>query len=1000
MSLLLLSNWVGIGRRSADPTHLPATARLEPGGIPAPSYFTVNFAHLVIERLTKPSFLSPPGDAPRNASPLYAEMSRLAVSGSSKEGSFAVFDLTPHKIAVCHLIQLFAPLAQQVVPFPFESVSHHNRLGLFLFSLTKACNDFVEPTLEELLNQLRALGGSVNVWFCDHLMSNLLEISSPDDLFNFFDKLRGVITSDSTDIEDDQIILDPSSHIGIFLRCCILSFNLLNFEGVCHLLTSIATYCNSTGSVYELPEEDVDESELDHLLVDTDLGNKMDAPQKYRCSIEASTSDGGSSTSHIHMSSSISSPINDVHVSADSDFKGVGGGVQGVEFMSSLKEYSNVDDYQGFLQPKWQVEGYLTMQADLLEKDTTSYPLNSFTATLNQIQKLAPELHRVKYLKYLNGVYHEDYLIAMENLHRYFDYSAGTEGIFNRSSTPPQEIYVGRYETALLCLGNMHACFGHPKKALEALTEAVRFSQLSNDDPCLAYTLSAICKLFSEVGISSTAGSLGSQDSLETNMSLGAPLSTQQQLLVLLQRSLERADSLKLMSLMAFNRLALSKFYLKHVERPLLSFGPKDSIKLRTCPVTICKELRLSSYVLGEFGSDGLLQTNDDGAFSTSWIKNLSSSSISWFENTKHVRSSVANDFDLFHFDAQPNPVPRSALQLAGSSYLMRATSWELYGSAPSVRLNALVYATCFADAASSVELSLAYVKLIQHLAIFKGYEEAFTALRHAEKKFLPKSKSRIQLLKLQLLHERALHIGQLQAAQQMCDEIGVLASSASGVDLELKIEENLRFARTLLAANEFSKAAGVAYSLFCMCYKFNLQVENATVLLLLSEIHKKSGNAVLALPYVLASLSFCQAFNLDLLEASANLTLAELWLSLGSNHARRALILLHRTLPMILGHGGLELRARANITLAKCHLSDPTFSISEDPNILLDPLNQAAEEFEILEYHEMAAEAFYLMAMVYNHLGQLEAREEAAESFRKHVTALENPHSEDPFLR
>lgn len=90
---------------------------------------------------------------------------------------------------------------------------------------------------------------------------------------------------------------------------------------------------------------------------------------------------------------------------------------------------------------------------------------------------------------------------------------------------------------------------------------------------------------------------------------------------------------------------------------------------------------------------------------------------------------------------------------------------------------------------------------------------------------------------------------------------------------------------------------------------------------------YQRSGNAVLGLPYALASLSFCQSFNLDLLRASAVLTLAELWLSLGSNHAKRALSLIHGVLPTILGHGGLELRARAYIAEAKCYLSDPNFS-------------------------------------------------------------------------
>ncbi|KAB1226857.1 Anaphase-promoting complex subunit 5 [Morella rubra] len=242
----------------------------------------------------------------------------------------------------------------------------------------------------------------------------------------------------------------------------------------------------------------------------------------------------------------------------------------------------------------------------------------------------------------------------------------------------------------------------------------------------------------------------------------------------------------------------------------------------------------------------------------------------------------------------------------------------------------------------------------------------AFAALKIAEEKFLSLSKSRILLLKLQLLHERALHRGHLKLAQQACDELGVLASPVNGVDMELKTEASLRHARTLLAANQFSEAAAIAHSLFCMTYKYNLQVENATILLLLAEIHKQSGHAVLGLPYALASLSFCQSFNLDLLKASATLTLAELWLSLGSNHAKRALSLIHGPLPMILGHGGLDLCARAYIAEAKCYLSDPTFSVFEDSGVVLDPLRQASAELQVLESHELAAEAFYLMAIVF----------------------------------
>ncbi|KAJ6798848.1 FT-interacting protein 1-like [Iris pallida] len=47
-------------------------------------------------------------------------------------------------------------------------------------------------------------------------------------------------------------------------------------------------------------------------------------------------------------------------------------------------------------------------------------------------------------------------------------------------------------------------------------------------------------------------------------------------------------------------------------------------------------------------------------------------------------------------------------------------------------------------------------------------------------------------LLKLQLLHERALHRGQLKVAQQLSYKFGVLASPVIGVDMEIKTEASL----------------------------------------------------------------------------------------------------------------------------------------------------------------------------------------------------------------
>ena len=95
------------------------------------------------------------------------------------------------------------------------------------------------------------------------------------------------------------------------------------------------------------------------------------------------------------------------------------------------------------------------------------------------------------------------------------------------------------------------------------LNRCYNFFIQNNDDACLAYILGAISNLLSKIGISSTVGIIGSPYSLGNNIGLGTPLSMQQQLLVLLKRSLKRADMLKLTSLLSFDHISLAKFDLK-----------------------------------------------------------------------------------------------------------------------------------------------------------------------------------------------------------------------------------------------------------------------------------------------------------------------------------------------------------------------------------------------------------------------------------------------------
>ncbi|KAE8663814.1 DUF21 domain-containing protein [Hibiscus syriacus] len=86
-------------------------------------------------------------------------------------------------------------------------------------SRVPSCDDMLELKLDHLIIQLREIGGLMDDWLTDHVTSRLSSLSSPDDLFNFFNELRETLGGvDSGVMDDDQVILDPNSNLGMFLR--------------------------------------------------------------------------------------------------------------------------------------------------------------------------------------------------------------------------------------------------------------------------------------------------------------------------------------------------------------------------------------------------------------------------------------------------------------------------------------------------------------------------------------------------------------------------------------------------------------------------------------------------------------------------------------------------------------------------------------------------------------------------------------------------------------
>lgn len=226
-------------------------------------------------------------------------------------------------------------------------------------------------------------------------------------------------------LDEEQIILDPSSSLGLFLRRCILAFNLLSFEGVCHLLTNLETYSKdyvSTSPSYQFHRLNGSSNVLEPLLEyeNMDLENmgfgKVSEETKARKRAREVPF-------HIHAPKAILGLLEDVELSTDLELiHGKGKEIRLFAHPPNDAVGGLHPNSETFLRTIWQIQGYLMEQADAIEKQKCCFSSKAFESILRQLQKFAPELHRVHFLRYLNNLYHDDYPVALENLHRYFDY--------------------------------------------------------------------------------------------------------------------------------------------------------------------------------------------------------------------------------------------------------------------------------------------------------------------------------------------------------------------------------------------------------------------------------------------------------------------------------------------------------------------------------------------------------------------------------------------------
>eukprot|EP00850_Spirogloea_muscicola_P006912 SM000034S12666 [mRNA] locus=s34:73792:80686:- [translate_table: standard] len=847
--------------------------------------------------------------------------------------------LTPHRVARCAAVRAYVEAAGRAST-PGNRAARR-RLALCLLQEHEAHDGFVEPSLAEFL---RSISGAIETRiddFAEQVASQVASFESPNDLFEFFQSLRDLLHASFAAREEGlsaNVLIVYNSTSGHFLRRSIIAFDSLPFEAICQLLIDLKAYS---------------------------LDKDASSPQEMR-----------SIDDHLPINTEDTWAVELGHEGASQQELAVQG--LGLSDDRSTR-LQMTKGSRKFLKPAGQLEAALEAEARAIQKQPRSASKAGLEEKLKELLRLNPGASKAHYLHYLHSRHYKDYAAASHNLHRYFDYSAGHTGSTGDGN-------VGQFQTALLELGCLHTEFGHAHEAMQ-----------NNDETCLAHALASLCHLLLE-SPASTAMSASSATSAGDKV-VGIP----RQLLLLLRRCLARAMELNIPHLVAFARLALATSQMQYPSShsALLWITMHGLLKEIASP----QALRETAHLLEGTAAPQAGATSSGPILlgvGSSLTHTATSASRSFQVNASASQSGGSILSGWGQVAARAAPLLETGVRLAGCSHLLKATSWELYGSTPMARLGALVHATCYQDVARADDLCTSYVKLAKYVASQNGYKAAAVALEVALKKFSLPANRRLRVCQLELLHDRSLHRGRLRLAEEAVMELSALVSATPGSDMELRVAVGMRSARNLLASDDLPGAADLAEKLLADCVQSHLQLELVQVLILSTNIHKQAGSPISALPYALNSVTLSQSLSLDMFEAAAVVLVAELWLAMGPEEAARSSQLLTCCLPLILAHGDLELRGNCHLALAKCRLISLEESragkltvcvilpVLEESAGIVELLSVAAHCFEALEARAEAAESYYLMALTYNAMDDAAARDVAAEKSQWHTQALQ----------
>jgi tetratricopeptide (TPR) repeat protein len=234
------------------------------------------------------------------------------------------------------------------------------------------------------------------------------------------------------------------------------------------------------------------------------------------------------------------------------------------------------------------------------------------------------------------------------------------------------------------------------------------------------------------------------------------------------------------------------------------------------------------------------------------------------------------------------------------------------------------------------------------------------------------------------VLHEWAVRRGDLQDAQAL----GVVLESHLHPRLpnytQVKVDIYLQKCLLLSRQGHWEEAKKLARQLLDTCQEHGLQTHRVRLLIQLAWIQLESNphKFIAALPPLLEAVSLCEQWNLDGLHATCLMLLAKVFLRLGN--PKRAIAILHATLPSLLRQEHVWYQSEAYLVLAKCHLqlAKTEGKNSKRLRAASKELRKSRDGFQTCQDTHRLRETLYLHARVADALGDNAQRDAASAQF------------------